>query len=88
VRTALRLADRLVRTRGAVIQQIAVPPPSQPPHQGQMNALLAAILAFGALALALSAILIATMVNGLLTQQVPQIGMLKAIGARSRGSPM
>src|SRR5215207_500858 len=31
----------------------------------------------------LSAILIATMFDGLLTQQIPQIGILKAIGARS-----
>jgi putative ABC transport system permease protein len=83
VRTALSLAGRLEGTRGVAIEQIAVPPPYQHPHQGQMNALLAAILAFGALALLLSAILIATMVNGLLTQQIPQIGILKAIGARS-----
>jgi putative ABC transport system permease protein len=33
--------------------------------------------------LLLSAILVATMLNGLFTQQIPQIGMMKAIGARS-----
>jgi putative ABC transport system permease protein len=83
VRTALGLADRLQQASGLAIQQIAVPPPYQHPHQAQMNAVLAAILAFGALALLLSAVLIATMINGLLTQQIPQIGILKAIGARS-----
>ncbi|HEX6509347.1 MAG TPA: ABC transporter permease, partial [Chloroflexota bacterium] len=82
VRTALHLADRLKQTLGMGIEQIQVPPPYQHPHQGQMNTLLMAILAFGALSLLLSAILIATMFNGLLTQQIPQIGMLKAIGAR------
>jgi len=84
VRTALHLADRLKRANGVGIEQIDVPPPYQHPHQRQMNTLLMAILAFGALSLLLSAILIATMFNGQLTQQIPQIGMLKAIGARSR----
>jgi putative ABC transport system permease protein len=83
VRTALSLADRLKQTQGLGIVQVAVPPPYQHPHQGQMKTLLMAILIFGALSLLLSAILIATMFNGLLTQQIPQIGMLKAIGARS-----
>ena len=83
VRTALSLAERLKQTRGLGIVQVAVPPPYEHPHQGQMNTLLLALLAFGALSLLLSAILIATMFNGLLTQQIPQIGILKAIGARS-----
>ncbi len=83
VRTALSLADRLEQMRGADIVQIAVPPPYQHPHQGIANSLLLALLAFGALSLLLSAILIATMFDGLLTQQIPQIGILKAIGARS-----
>lgn len=83
IRTAAHLAERLKQTGGISITQIAVPPPYQHPHQGQMNTLLMAILAFGALSLLLSAILIATMFNGLLTQQIPQIGMLKAIGANS-----
>jgi putative ABC transport system permease protein len=82
VRTALHLADRLKQTLGMGIEQIQVPLPYQHPHQGQMNALLMAFFAFGALSLLLSAILIATMFNELLTQQIPQIGMLKAIGAR------
>src|SRR5262249_47294341 len=81
VRTALSLADRLKQTQGLGIVQVAVPPPYQHPHQGQMKTLLMAILVFGALSLLLSAILIATIFNGMLTQQIPQIGMLKAIGA-------
>jgi putative ABC transport system permease protein len=83
VRTALSLADRLKATRGMEIEQVAVPPPYEHPHHGVSNSLLTALLAFGALSLLLSAILIATMFNGLLTQQIPQIGILKAIGARS-----
>ncbi|MBA3757509.1 FtsX-like permease family protein [Candidatus Saccharibacteria bacterium] len=83
VRTALSLADRLKQDPGVSIEQIAVPPPYEHPHQQIANALLTALLAFGALSLLLSAVLIATMFNGLLTQHIPQIGIMKAIGARS-----
>jgi putative ABC transport system permease protein len=82
VRIALHVASRLKQTLGMGIEQIQVPPPYQHPHQGQMNALLMAFLVFGILSLLLSSILIATMFNGLITQQIPQIGMLKAVGAR------
>lgn len=78
-----RLAERLTETRGVGIEEVAVPPPYEHPHHGVSNSLLTALLAFGALSMVLSAILIATMFNGLLTQQIPQIGILKAIGARS-----
>jgi putative ABC transport system permease protein len=83
VHTALGLADRLKGVSGVEIEEIAVPLPDQHPHQPIANMLLTALLAFGGLSLLLSAILIAAMFNGLLTQQIPQIGILKAIGARS-----
>jgi putative ABC transport system permease protein len=81
VRAARAVAAALERT-GVHVQQIQVPEPYRHPHQGQMDALLLAVLVFGALSLLLSAVLVATMVNGLLTRQIPQIGVLKAIGAR------
>ena len=65
------------------IREIQVPKPYAHPHQGQADALLAALLAGAAAALLLATILVATMLNGLFTQQIPQIGILKAIGARS-----
>jgi putative ABC transport system permease protein len=83
VATALRVAEQLQQARGIDIEQVAVPPPGEHPHHGVSNSLLTGLLAFGALSMVLSAILIATMFNGLLTQQIPQIGILKAIGARS-----
>ena len=83
VRTSASLADRLKATRGVEIQQVSVPPPYEHPHQNISNALLTALLAFGALSLLLSTILIATMFNGLLAQQISQIGIMKAVGARS-----
>jgi putative ABC transport system permease protein len=45
--------------------------------------LLLSLLAGGAAALLLSTILVANMLDTLFTQQIPQIGIMKAIGARS-----
>ena len=83
VRTALRLVDRLKATPGITVKQVAVPTPYEHPHQAISYTLLSTLTIFGLLSLLLSSILIATMFNGLLTQQIPQIGMMKAIGARS-----
>src|SRR5688572_88805 len=83
VRTALSLVDRLKATPSIAIKQVAVPTPYEQPHQAISYTVLSALSAFGLLSLILSSILIATMFNGLLTQQIPQIGMMKAIGARS-----
>ena len=73
----------LQREHGLAIGEIQVPEPSAHPHQGQADALLLSLLAGGAAALLLSAILVANMLNNLFTQQIPQIGIMKAIGARS-----
>lgn len=83
VRTARGLAIWLAQTHGIRVAQIQVPAPYQHPHQGQMNVILIGLLGFAVMALLLSAILVAVMLNGILTQQIPQIGILKAIGARS-----
>ena len=83
VRTALSLVDRLKATSGITIKQVAVPTPYEHPHQAISYTLLSTLTAFGLLSLLLSSILIATTFNGMLTQQMPQIGMMKAIGARS-----
>ncbi len=83
VRTALSLVDQLKATPGVLIKEVAVPTPYEHPHQAISYTVLSALSVFGLLSLILSSILIATMFNGLLTQQVPQIGMMKAIGARS-----
>ena len=73
----------LQREYGLTIREIQVPEPYAHPHQGQADALLLSLLFGGGVALLLSTILVANMLNGLFTQQIPQIGILKAIGARS-----
>lgn len=80
--TVRDLAGWLNRT-GNTVEEIRIPPPGKHPHQNQMNSILVMMLIFSLLALALSAILTATMIGGLLAQQVRQIGVMKAIGARS-----
>ena len=72
-----------LRARGHTVHAIYVPPPGKHPHQGQMSGMLLMLLMFGVLALVVSAILSATMVNAMLAQQVRQIGVMKTVGARS-----
>jgi putative ABC transport system permease protein len=83
VASALDLAGRLQQTTGVAVREIQVPTPYAHPHQAQADSLLLGLLAFGVAGLLLSAILVATLLNGLLAQQIPQIGILKAVGARS-----
>jgi putative ABC transport system permease protein len=83
VAVAGQVGQWLQRDHGLAIREIQVPKPYAHPHQWQADALLLSLLAGGAAALLLSAILVANMLNTLFTQQIPQIGIMKAIGARS-----
>lgn len=72
-----------LKSQGHTVEEIRIPPPNMHPHQSQMNSILVMLLVFSLMALVLSAILTATMIGGLLAQQIRQIGIMKAIGARS-----
>ncbi len=74
---------KTLKNQGYTVGEIRIPPPDMHPHQGQMNAIMLLLLSFSLMALILSAILTATMISGLLAQQIRQIGIMKAIGARS-----
>jgi len=67
---------------GLGITEIQVPNPYAHPHQWQSDVLLLSLLAGASAALVLAALLVATMLNNLFTQQIPQIGIMKAVGAR------
>jgi putative ABC transport system permease protein len=69
--------------QGRQVTEIQIPPPGMHPHQTQMQAVLLVLLIFTGLGLVLSAVLVATVVGGMLTQQIRQIGVMKAIGART-----
>jgi len=73
-----------LKAQGYDVHEIRIPPPGKHPHQSQMTSVITLFLVFSFMALVLSAILTATMINGLLAQQIRQIGIMKAIGARTR----
>ena len=81
--TALALADAL-KAQGADVHAVKVPPPGQHPHQNQITSGLLMFLSFAVLALILAAILVAAVLAAALARQVREIGVMKAVGARSR----
>lgn len=82
-RTVRALATWLER-RGVQVHAVRIPPPMQHPHQAQMNTMLLMLLAFSLLALLLGGVLTATVIGSLLSAQVRQIAIMKAIGASRR----
>jgi putative ABC transport system permease protein len=74
-------ANWLQRT-GHHVGEIRIPPPHHP-HQNQMTSVTRMLLAFSWVTLALGAVLTATLTASLLAPQVRQIGVMKAIGAKS-----
>jgi putative ABC transport system permease protein len=81
-RAAQRVAAVLA-ARGVPVERIEVPPPFRHPHQSQLDAVTSLLLVAGLVALLLSAVLVATMMSGLLSQQLRQLGVMKAVGART-----
>lgn len=81
-RTASALA-LWIQQQGHKLDLIRIPPPGEHPHQLIMTSILAMLLLFSLIALVLSAVLSATIINGLLAQQIRQIGVMKTIGART-----
>jgi putative ABC transport system permease protein len=84
VTLASDVAHWLDTEKGLTIVEVQVPPPYAHPHQWQADTLAGSLLVGGIAAVFLSAILVANMLNGMFTRQIPEIGILKAIGARSR----
>lgn len=81
-----KVADDLAAwlpTQGRQVHEIQIPPPGKHPHETQMQAVLLVLLIFAGLGLVLSAVLVATVIGGMLAQQIRQIGVMKAIGART-----
>ncbi|PKN93657.1 MAG: hypothetical protein CVU44_09935 [Chloroflexi bacterium HGW-Chloroflexi-6] len=73
-----------METQGRPVTRIEVPKPGKHPHATQMATLLFLLEAFGLIALFLSAVLVVNMISALLSQQIRQIGVMKAIGASVR----
>jgi putative ABC transport system permease protein len=75
--------EQALARRGIAVQRLDVPKPGRHPHADQMSTFLFLLGAFAALTLLLSAVLVVNMVEALLTEQLPQVGVMKAIGASS-----
>jgi putative ABC transport system permease protein len=60
---------------------VTFPDPQKHPHQFQMDSILFLLAGLGVLAFAIGAVLVINLVNGILTNQIRQIGSLKAMGA-------
>jgi putative ABC transport system permease protein len=79
---AASLARWLV-AEGHAVGRVRVPALRRHPHDAQMRTVQLALLLFSGLLLVLSAILVATLLAALLARQAREIGVMKAIGART-----
>lgn len=79
---AVELANAL-RAKGVEVHGIKVPPTGKHPHEAQMRISLRNFVILSALGLVLSAILVAAVLAAILARQVREIGVMKAVGARS-----
>jgi putative ABC transport system permease protein len=71
----------LLTAHGYPVKHIDVPPPGQHPHQRQVNTLIVLFLGAAVAGLLVAAVVVATTLGGILSQQVRQIGVLKTLGA-------
>lgn len=72
-----------VERSGRAVGWLWMPPPGEHPAQQAINPLLYILGVLGGFSLFLSGFLVINIINGLLAQHVKQIGIMKAIGARS-----
>jgi putative ABC transport system permease protein len=77
-----RVKHKVEQTENSV-QNVRVPTPGNHPAKEIIDPLLLILTVFGASSLFLSGFLVVNTVTALLTQQVPLIGVMKAIGART-----
>jgi putative ABC transport system permease protein len=81
--TAQRLEKRL-KSLGYEVGRTEFPSHTEHVHQFQMNSILWLISGVGTLALLMSMVLVVNLVTSILTNQIRQIGILKAMGASRR----
>lgn len=77
------IAEHTLATRGAVVYNTQVPEPGSHFLGDIFKALSLLLLALGVLSLALSGFLVVNTVSAIMSQQIRQVGIMKAIGGRS-----
>ncbi|MEI7594158.1 MAG: FtsX-like permease family protein [Bacteroidota bacterium] len=70
-----------LKSNGIEISAIEIPKFNEHPHQWQLNTLLFLIGSIGFLAFIMGAVLVSQLMKSIMTSQVRQIGVLKALGA-------
>lgn len=83
VRRIAAKAAAAVEAAGMRVDGVDVPVPGEHVHAAQMDSLLFTQGAFGLMALLLSAFLVVNLMAAMLAGQVREIGVMKAIGART-----
>jgi putative ABC transport system permease protein len=83
IRTANELKAWLVEN-GRIVSRMDIPEPGKHVHADLMAAFISMIGAMGLLALAMSGILVTNMISAMLSRQIRQIGVMKAIGGSAR----
>ena len=73
--------EKWCKDNGYIVSQVDMPTPGKHPNGDQINALLFLFEAFGILSLLLSAILVINLISSMLSGQIKQIGIMKAMGA-------
>jgi putative ABC transport system permease protein len=81
-RIVARVRDKVEKS-GRTVYQTSVPQPHQHPLDSMIRALVLILGTLGLLSMFLSVFLVLNTVSALLMQQVRQIGVMKAIGART-----
>ena len=83
IRTVAREVRDLTERMGHRVSAVDVPIPGRHMHAAQMDSLLMTMGAFGVLALLMSGFLVVNLVTATLAGQLREIGVMKAVGART-----
>ncbi|MES2825704.1 MAG: FtsX-like permease family protein [Pseudomonadota bacterium] len=69
-----------IQQQGHKVSRVRIPPPGEHPHQRIIFSVTGVLLLFSGIALILGAVITATIIDGLMAQQVRQIGVMKTLG--------
>jgi len=83
-RAARGLGAWIEHQRLGELRELRVPPPRHHPHQTQLTAVLAVVLVFTLCVLFMSSLLAASLMSTFMARQVREVGVMKALGARTR----
>lgn len=80
IRSVAESVKQTIESCGHTVRRVDIPRPGKHPHTDIMGLLLLSMSSFGLFALLLSSILVINLLAALMSAQVRQIGMMKAIG--------